>query len=449
MPSKKVILWGDSRGVALVYTLFGKEAATTARSVPVPAKDFLTWAAARAIVLDDCYWTIQPRLVFNPFRAFARSWVCPDRRSVHFLESVLNAIPAWQKCYLWCRNGSWVLATRSEGDVLSARVYRGACIPEGWQGAIQFQRPDLAAVLALMFVHRAFGRRTRDEVFLVPDHAKQIIAVPPDDMIWTHFAAKEDVGPFVQRMAACGYDPLPVLPEFKPQQGMPGSSAQPDAAPHDTMSALAQDALRMSLMLHFGLADGVEVVRWADSQIIALDSPPASLIELSTTRTSQIDDLLSHLRALASGANFWAAWSTMMGPLRDYLTLRPERAADVGSQLKALVSRADLWAALTMTLSSLQDYLYSLEQDRAFDVGLELHQTLPGDAPDGLRFLYFLYGFSYCYSHAGIQQKAVLHWFHSELKKFKGEVQHGAAPNGGLATPVGNSRVIEGPPSAS
>ncbi len=86
-------------------------------------------------------------------------------------------------------------------------------------------------------------------------------------------------------------------------------------------------------MLQYGLASGIDVVKWADSQIIALDSPPGSLIDLSMTPTGQSADLLSHLRALASGADVWAAFRAVLGPLHDYVAARPSQAEDFAYEL--------------------------------------------------------------------------------------------------------------------
>lgn len=185
--------------------------------------------------------------------------------------------------------------------------------------------------------------------------------------------------------------------------------------PNDTMCALSQDAQRLSLMLQYGVLSGADVVRWADSQIVAQDSPSDALIELATTPTSQIADQLSHLRALASGADFWEAFRVLLGALHAHLTVHPERAEDIASEL----SRTVLWSD-------------------------------PGDVPGDLGFIYH---FDDAFSHAreGIygEPEAVLHEFRCELEKFKGEVQPDASPNGGPTTGSGNSGLGGGPPSVS
>ncbi len=218
-----------------IHSLFGTRGSSTVAPVPVSAREFLVWAARKEIILDDRYSSEQQVLVFKPYRTFDRFWERPVEPGglAHFLKSVLDAIPEWQSCYLWCRNGSWTATAESEGDLVITTVYRGAGVPERWHGAIQFQRPDLAAVLAVLFVHCAFGWSVCEDVFLVPDHAKLIVGVDHHEVVWAHFASADDVEPFVRRMADSGYGLPTALPDetFKPQPWMTRSGAQ-GAAPN-------------------------------------------------------------------------------------------------------------------------------------------------------------------------------------------------------------------------
>jgi hypothetical protein len=67
------------------------------------------------------------------------------------------------------------------------------------------------------------------------------------------------------------------------------------------------------LRLQFGLVSGEDIINWADSEIVRLDSPPEELIDLATSNASQIDEHLSYLNALAQGAEFWNAAKTLIG----------------------------------------------------------------------------------------------------------------------------------------
>lgn len=99
------------------------------------------------------------------------------------------------------------------------------------------------------------------------------------------------------------------------------------------MTAIVQDALRMSLLFQFGAVAADEVIVWADSLIVQIDSPPDSLLELSTTSPSRTADILSCLRQLSAGAEFWAAFRSALPRLRDYVASHPDRAEGIANQL--------------------------------------------------------------------------------------------------------------------
>jgi hypothetical protein len=86
------------------------------------------------------------------------------------------------------------------------------------------------------------------------------------------------------------------------------------------MNPLSKDAKRVSLMLQYGFMTSQAVVDWADAQIVALDSP------LAATPVSRTADLLSHLAALASDAEYWEAFRVILGSLSERLASRPNEA---------------------------------------------------------------------------------------------------------------------------
>lgn len=200
---------------------FNQSTSPAGAAQPITAEGFRAWAAAREIILDDRYPSSQPLLVFKPYRNLERFWERPQDPDglAHFLQTLLQSTDDWQSCFLWSRNGSWAPTTEGEGDALIATVYRGAGIPEGWKGAVQFERKDLASVLAVLFVHCAFGWSTCEDIFFVPDHGRLILGVDHHDVVWAHFAREEGIAPFVCRMAGAGYELPKELPDatFKPQ----------------------------------------------------------------------------------------------------------------------------------------------------------------------------------------------------------------------------------------
>ena len=74
-----------------------------------------------------------------------------------------------------------------------------------------------------------------------------------------------------------------------------------------TMKSIAHDAQQMGLLFEYGVVTGNEIVAWADSAIVQLDSLPDSLLQLSLTAPDNTADIISHLHLLASGSDFWDA----------------------------------------------------------------------------------------------------------------------------------------------
>jgi len=168
-----------------------------------------------------------------------------------------------------------------------------------------------------------------------------------------------------------------------------------DVGPDDTMTALCHDAQRMSLMLQFGLASGADVIGWADSEIVALDLASGPLLELSTTPPANTCDLLSHLRALASGADFWAAFRTVLGPLQDHIASNPARTEYFANELYRTASSFD-----------------------------------SGEVPKDLSFLHrFDDAFSLAREGTYGRPEDVLREFLAELGRYKREVQQDAPPH--------------------
>ena len=101
----------------------------------------------------------------------------------------------------------------------------------------------------------------------------------------------------------------------------------------EAMTAIAQDAQRQSLLFDYGVASAEDVIHWADSKIVEMDSPPDALIELSTTAPDHTADIISLLHRLREGADFWLAFRLVLGQLHDYVTNHPARAESIANHL--------------------------------------------------------------------------------------------------------------------
>ncbi|HLX70536.1 MAG TPA: hypothetical protein VKV04_12995 [Verrucomicrobiae bacterium] len=99
------------------------------------------------------------------------------------------------------------------------------------------------------------------------------------------------------------------------------------------MPPYTQDAKRLSLLFDYGVAAAREVIDWADSQIVALDSPPDALMQLAVTRPDDTGAIISHLHALSTEAEFWSAFRAVLGRLHRHVVSHPDDAARIATHL--------------------------------------------------------------------------------------------------------------------
>src|SRR5688572_13225239 len=99
------------------------------------------------------------------------------------------------------------------------------------------------------------------------------------------------------------------------------------------MPPYAQSAKRLSLLFDYGVATEREVIEWADSQIVALESPPEALMELAATRPTDAAGMISHLHSLSAQAEFWPAFRQAMGRLYEHLVAHPDDAARIANNI--------------------------------------------------------------------------------------------------------------------
>ena len=156
------------------------------------------------------------------------------------------------------------------------------------------------------------------------------------------------------------------------------------------MPSLAQDAQLLKLLFQYGLIPSHAIINWADAQIISLSSPPAQLIELSTTPDSRTADLLSHLGALAADADYWEAFRAVLGFVAEAVSSHRETAVQSANKL----------------------YCFVVTTGPA--------RSMPFDLPEDLQFLYrFLNDWDV--AHTGIrgEPNALLEQFITRLQSFE------------------------------
>ncbi|MDB6016486.1 MAG: hypothetical protein JWR19_975 [Pedosphaera sp.] len=95
----------------------------------------------------------------------------------------------------------------------------------------------------------------------------------------------------------------------------------------------AQDAKRLSLLFDFGVIAEREVIEWADSQIVALASPPDALMQLAVTPPNKTEDIITHLHTLGVEAEFCSAFTAALAQLHDHLVSHPADAERIAPDL--------------------------------------------------------------------------------------------------------------------
>jgi hypothetical protein len=180
----------------------------------VTGEAFLAWAGGVGLGFNPDYPDAR---VFGllPPRESARFWVRPGDPATwpHFAGAILKGLDHWEKGYLWPRLGRWPAAadSRSANERVRDVVLRGAGIPDGWIGAIRFNRDERSAILAVMFAYLAFGWCSADDLYFVPNHGRQVVQTDHHDVVHAECADEGLMLELVRHMASSGYE-LPSEP---------------------------------------------------------------------------------------------------------------------------------------------------------------------------------------------------------------------------------------------
>ena len=192
-------------------------------------EEFLRWAAAAGVGFDPRYPESRCLSLLPP-TDHTRFWALPPDPAAwpHFAASLLEGLAPWSSGFLWPRSGGWPSADRSRSynDSVRRVVLRGAGVPDAWAGAVQFDRGEEDAVVAILFTALAFGWCVDDDLFFVPDHGRQILQTDHHDVIHVQCASEEGIRQLVGHMSVAGYE-LPNEPPdgtFKRPAWMGGGS---------------------------------------------------------------------------------------------------------------------------------------------------------------------------------------------------------------------------------
>jgi hypothetical protein len=196
---------------------------------------FLEWATGVGLGFDPRYPDARCFGLLPPHES-ARFWVLPGDPGTwpHFIGSVLKGLDRWESGYLWPRSGQWpvVAESRSANDRVRDVVLHGAGIPDGWEGAVRFNREERSAILAVLFAYLAFGWHSGDDLYFVPDHGRQLVQTDHHDVLHVECTDESRVFELVAHMAAAGYELPTETPDetFKRPTWMGNADAEPNAA---------------------------------------------------------------------------------------------------------------------------------------------------------------------------------------------------------------------------
>ena len=178
----------------------------------VESEAFLAHAGRLKIVPDWRY--ADPRyLVYSADPDLGRFWEKPAEpsRLAVLIGAVLDGLGPWAACDLWPRGGWRGVADdpgRPADQSLHGWMYRGAGVRADHRGAIRYAVAERPALTAAMFAAAAFGMSVAHDVFVVPDHGRQMVMVDHHDAVHVSFADPSGVAPFVAHMADRRF-PLP------------------------------------------------------------------------------------------------------------------------------------------------------------------------------------------------------------------------------------------------
>lgn len=182
----------------------------------VSKAEFLRWAAGKGMRLDPKY----PDSAVLGYVAGgkARFWVVPEEaeQRPYLLMSLLELMGEWERCYVWRHLGRWPDASRMEeriNDRVEATILEGLGIPMGTADVVVFGREELDALVTLLFSTTIFGWSVGEDLYVVPDHGRQILQTDHHGVVHVTFRYPEEVKVWERELAARGFALPKELPD--------------------------------------------------------------------------------------------------------------------------------------------------------------------------------------------------------------------------------------------
>lgn len=178
--------------------------------------EFLRWASTKGLGLDPKY----PQSAVLDFQSNSESrfWEVPrePERRPYFLASLIDLMGDWQTCYAWRHLGSWPdpddIDPDRINDAVEMLILKGLGLPLATGAVVQFSRDEREKLVTLLFSTTVFGWSVGEDLYVVPDHARQIIQTDHHDVVHASFADPDDLERWISKMSEEGFD----LPDEPP-----------------------------------------------------------------------------------------------------------------------------------------------------------------------------------------------------------------------------------------
>jgi hypothetical protein len=176
---------------------------------------FLHWAKRKGIVLDPRY-PESAVLSFDPPTDEDRFWQVPPEpeRRPHFIASLLD-LSGGDSYFCWRHLGSWP-ETPDPGrlnDRIEHQILSGIGLAIGSADLVEFRREEIDRLITLVFSTTIFGWSVGEDLYVIPDHARQILQTDHHGVIHVSCRLAEDMGRFVAGMKSKGFDLPEALPD--------------------------------------------------------------------------------------------------------------------------------------------------------------------------------------------------------------------------------------------
>ncbi len=186
---------------------------------------FLQWAKSKGMLLDPRYPEFAV-LSFDPPADIHRFWVVPPQPEMrpYFIASLLDLADG-DSYFCWRHLGSWPEAPDPwvpENVQLEYQILSGIGLAIGSADLVEFRRDEIHRLITLIFSTTIFGWSVEEDLFVVPNHARQIIQTDHHGVIHVSCRSGADMERFIAGMKDNGYDLPEEIPDatFKPPKWM-------------------------------------------------------------------------------------------------------------------------------------------------------------------------------------------------------------------------------------